>query len=105
MKNIKTEYVDLVKKVTHLANLPEDESKTEELANAFQETIAVIDQLLEVEMDEKTVATTRVGEAKNRWRDDVIVKERVFTQEEALMNAARTYKGYFVVNRLIDDES
>ena len=99
------EYADLVKKVSRLANLSDNDDKTGELATAFKETIAIIDQLAEVEMDETVAATTRIGEAKNRWREDEVIMERVFTQTEALANATRTHEGYFVVDRLIDDES
>ena len=93
---------DLVGHVATLASLPFDKAtQSEQLIEAFEETMAVIENLKEV--DTKTVEPThQVTGLENIWRDDVIDSNRMFTQEEALVNASKTHDGFFVVPPVLD---
>ena len=93
---------DLVGHVASLASLPFDKAtQSEPLIEAFEETMAVIENLKEV--DTKTVEPThQVTGLENIWREDVVDTNRMFTQEEALANAAKTHDGYFVVPPVLD---
>ena len=94
----------LVTKVAQLANLEIEPAREAEFLTAFAETVAIIDQLQQVDVA-GVEPTTRLSSETNRWRRDDIDEERVFTQAEALSNAGtETYQGYFVVERVIDHE-
>lgn len=89
--------------IAHLANIPVSEVEKEKLAQSFTETLAVIDQLQEV--DTTQVATThQVTGLENVTRDDVVEEKRMFTQDEALANATRKHNGYFVVPQVIEKD-
>jgi aspartyl-tRNA(Asn)/glutamyl-tRNA(Gln) amidotransferase subunit C len=94
----------LVKRVAGLANLQVSEKETGELVGQFQETLKVVDELFEVETAE-VAPTYQVNNLQNVWREDVVNEEAQFTQEEALKNAQKTARGYFVVERIIDHEA
>ena len=73
------------------------------LLSAFEETLAVIDNLREVDV-QKVEPTHQVTGLENITREDVVDSKRMFTQEEALANASKTHDGYFVVPRIIDQD-
>lgn len=100
----KIDYNQLVRKVSALANLPYKEEMSADLETAFEKTIEVIDTLNKADVSQ-VEATARVSAENNRWREDKVLDEYVFTQEQALSNATRVHDGYFVVDRLIDDGS
>lgn len=90
----------LTKHVAKLANIPITETEAEELASAFSETLIVVDELQKLAVDD-TEPTHQVTGLTNVTRDDVIDKEKMFTQEQALANASKTYQGFFVVPRIL----
>lgn len=90
-----------VTKVARLANLPLTEKQTPALAAQFEETVAFVDNLKEVEV-KNTPPTAQVTGSSNVFREDEIDSSRTFTQEKALKNASKTNNGFFVVKRLID---
>lgn len=91
----------LVNHVAHLAQIPVTEDESTQIAQAFIETLAVVDELQE--LDTSTVEPThQVTGLKNILREDVVIPSQSFTQEEALANASRTYKGYLVVPKVIE---
>ncbi len=90
----------LTKHVAKLANIPITETEAEELASAFSETLIVVDELQKLAVD-NTEPTHQVTGLTNVTRDDVIDKEKMFTQEQALANASKTYQGFFVVPRIL----
>ncbi len=91
----------LVKHIAKLANIPISESESKNLSEAFEETLQVVDQLQQV--DTKGVETThQVTGLKNVLREDVVIEEEMFSQEEALANANNTHQGYFVVPKILE---
>lgn len=90
----------LTKHVAKLANIPITETEAEELASAFSETLIVVDELQKLAVD-NTEPTHQVTGLTNVTRDDVVDKEKMFTQEQALANASKTYQGFFVVPRIL----
>lgn len=89
--------------IAQLANIPVSDQEAASLAESFNETMSVVNQLQE--LDTSTVPTThQVTGLENVTRDDEIDEDRMFTQEEALANAARQHQGYFVVPQVIEKD-
>ena len=85
--------------VKHLAKLAQMEVTEEEektLEKGFDQTLKVIDQLSELDTS-KVKPTSQVTGLTNVWREDKVDKGRMLTKKQALSNAKKTYKGYFVV--------
>ena len=93
----------LVKHIAQLAQIPITDQEEKELATAFSETLQVINDLKEVEV-EGIEPTHQVTGLENVTRPDQVNSELMFTQKEALANAKKTHQGYFVVERVIDVE-
>ncbi|HPS40744.1 MAG TPA: Asp-tRNA(Asn)/Glu-tRNA(Gln) amidotransferase subunit GatC [Candidatus Woesebacteria bacterium] len=85
-----------VKHIAELANIPITEEESVKIAEAFSETLIVVDRLKKADVS-KVGVTHQVTGFKNILREDVVKQEQSFTQKEALANAKTTYKGYFVV--------
>ena len=78
---------------------PKEQKK---LHKSFQETLKTI-KVFE-KLDTKDVNPNfQVTGLTNIFRQDKIEKKRVLTQKQALSNAKRTFKGYFVVPRIIHE--
>jgi aspartyl-tRNA(Asn)/glutamyl-tRNA(Gln) amidotransferase subunit C len=92
-----------VKHIAHLATIPVAETEAEKLAVGFGETLDVVDQLRTLDTS-STPITYQVTGLKNIWRDDVVVPEHSFSQQQALANAAQTHQGYFVVPGLLKNK-
>lgn len=88
-------------KVAKLASLPLDKKQTPVLATQFEETVDFVSKLGEVDVT-NVAPTSQVTGTTNVFREDEIDSSRTFTQEQALKNAPKTHKGFFVVPRLID---
>ncbi len=93
----------LTKHIAHLAKIPIGEKEAKELTKAFKETLKVVDELQKLNVKD-TEPTHQVTGLSNVWREDKIQEEQMFSQEEALANAPKKYHGYFVVERIIDQE-
>ncbi len=90
-------------KVAKLSKLEIDKKEELYLTKQFNETLSVIDQL--AEPDTKNVLTTsQVTGLKNVFRKDLVDKERILSQKEALSNAKKVYGGFFVVKALFDEK-
>lgn len=68
---------------------------------AFSETLAVIDHLHELDV-QGVEPTHQVTGLENVWREDVVREECMFTQQQALANAAQTHDGFVVVPQIIE---
>lgn len=92
-----------IKKVAALANIPLKDEEIEPLASGFTQTLSVVEQLntIDVSSVEPTHHTTGL---ENVLREDVVDESRMFSQEQALQNAKRTYNGYVVVDQVIEQE-
>lgn len=89
--------------VSHLAQLsrlPLTSEEAKKLEQQFQETLQVISKL--DEQDTSHISSTfQVTGLKNITREDKIDTSRMFSQEQALQNAKKTHKGYFVVPAIL----
>jgi len=92
-----------VKHIAQLANIPVSEEESVTLAEAFTDTLIVVDRLKKADADQ-TKTTHQVTGFKNIFREDIVKPENSFTQKEALANAKSTYKGYFVVPYLLQNK-
>ncbi|MFZ5845047.1 MAG: Asp-tRNA(Asn)/Glu-tRNA(Gln) amidotransferase subunit GatC [Patescibacteria group bacterium] len=99
MKGVKFTTTD-VKYIAALANIPITSAEEEKLAQDFNTTMAVVDELFKVPVA-GIEPTHQVTGLANAFREDEVDVERMFTQDQALFNAPRTYNGFFVVERVI----
>ena len=93
-----------VKKIAKLANLPLQDNELELFAKQFSDTIAVVNELNEIDTT-GVVSTYQVTGLSNITRDDIVDEKRIFTQEQALSQAVLTHDGFFVVKRVIDTDT
>lgn len=85
-------------KLATLANLPIPSDQLNKFDSQLSETVKFIDHLSEV--DSKNIpATSQVTGKVNAFRDDKITPG--LTQKQALQNASKTNKGYFVVEKVV----
>lgn len=92
-----------VKHIAQLADIPVGEEESIELADDFSETLQVVDQLKKADVS-KVEITHQVTGFKNVFREDIVKEGQSFTQKEALANAHKTYKGYFVVPYVLQNK-
>lgn len=91
---------DEVKHIAHLARLPLTQEEGEKFRKQLSEIIDLVGKLTEV--DTKNVEpTSQVTGLENILREDRILPS--FSQEEALSNAKRSHKGYFVVDAIFEE--
>lgn len=96
--------IDDVAKVALLANLTISDDEKKLFAEQFSTTIDVINQLNEI--DTKGLApTSQVNHLENVTRPDVIDKDRILSQEQALSGAKNIYQGFFVVKQILEKDS
>lgn len=89
--------------IAKLANIPVSDEEKKVLADGFSKTIAVVDKLFKVDVS-GIDPTHHVTGLENVFRDDTVDEKRMFSQDQALANAKRSYNGYFVVNQVLDQE-
>ena len=92
-----------VTSVAALANIPITESEATAYGSAFSETMQVVNELQTVDVS-SVEPTNQVTGLENVWREDELWPEYMFTQEQALANAAHTHNGYIVVDQVITQE-
>ena len=89
-----------VEKIARLANLKVSDKEKKLFSEQFTHSLDVINQLQEV--DTQGVHTThQVTGLKNITREDKIDETRMLSQKEALSQAKKTHKGFFVVPAVI----
>jgi aspartyl/glutamyl-tRNA(Asn/Gln) amidotransferase C subunit len=88
--------------IASLANIPVSDTEKKSLAEGFTKSIHVIERLAGV--DVSLVKDVHVTGLTNIFREDYVDVSHMFTQKEALSNAKHTLQGYFVVDRIIDEE-
>lgn len=90
-----------VKHISQLAQIPISKKEEQELAQAFIDTLKVVDELRELNV--KDVPTThQVTGLENSWREDKVNKTIMFSQQEALANSNKTHSGYFLVPKILE---
>ena len=95
--------VTQVHHIAQLANIPVSDDEATDLAKDFSQTLQVIEKLKSVDVT-GVEPTHQVTGLDNVMRADEVETDRSFTQKEALANASKTHNGYFVVERIIDQD-
>lgn len=88
-----------VKHIAKLADLRLSPSEIKAFSKQLSEVLSYVDKLQEL-YTTKVEPTSQVTGLKNVFREDVV--EQSLTQEEALSNAKKAYKGYFVTKGIFD---
>lgn len=89
--------------VAKLANIPLSDEQQQQFVSAFRATLQEINTLLELDTD-SVEPTFQISSQTNVWRADKIDTKRQLSQDEALSQADHSYKGYVVVDRIIEEE-
>lgn len=101
MKTKKLITESLVKKVAGLAQLPLTPQEVSKFKPQLERILEYVEQV--GQMETKGVKeTSQVAGITNKLREDVVTKDRMFTQKEALSQTKRTHKGYFVVKAIFE---
>ncbi len=90
-----------VKHIAKLANLPLSEEEEKKFEKQLEETLEYIDSLNEVDTS-KTSPADNVTSLQNVTREDEVRPS--LSQEDALKNAKSTYKGFFKVKGILQNE-
>lgn len=88
-----------VKHIAKLANLTLSEKEVEIFSSQLSETISYVEKLNELQTENVSPTSQTTG-LKNVFREDKVTP--FFSQEQALGNAKKTHKGYFVTNPVFD---
>lgn len=91
-----------VTKIAKLATIPITDSEAIDLAKGFTKVLTIVDELNNVNVS-NVEPTSQVTGLENVFREDVVDKNRMFTQKEALSNANRTADGFFMVDQVLDE--
>ena len=91
---------DQVEHIAQLAAIPTSDKENQQLAQAFAETLDVVDELKKVDVSQ-VETTHQVTGFKNVTRADIVDQSASFTQQEALANAPKQQDGYFVVPQIL----
>lgn len=92
----------LVEKIVNQANLKLSTKENAQLRDDFDDVLALINQLQTIETTTHQ-SSFSTSELENIFREDEVDNNHSFSQHEALLNAPRTYNGYFVVDRILED--
>lgn len=88
-----------VKQLAKLANLTLSEKQLYDLEISIPSVVSYMDEIKNLNVD-AIEETSRVTEESNVLREDIVTKS--LSQEEALQNAKKTYKGFFVVPNVFE---
>ena len=95
----------LVKHIAKLGNLTLSEAEIKLYTRQIKSILAYIETLNKVDTANIKPTYQTLDKTTNVWREDKLQPERGLTQKQALSQAKKTYQGYFLVNRVIDDEA
>lgn len=98
MKNKKLT-IEEVKHIAKLANLTLSEEEIGKYSDQLSQIVDLISRLVEV-VTTNIKETSQVTGLSNVFREDEVDVTRTLTQEQALSNAKRSDKGYFVVDSI-----
>jgi len=93
----------IVRHIAKLANIPVTAKEEEQLAEGFNTTLEVVNQLKTINTD-NIEPTHQVTGLINVLREDTVDEQQMFTQEQALANAKNTHNGYFVVDQILEEK-
>lgn len=92
----------VVKKVARLARLTLTSQQETKFAKQLSGVLEYISKIQLLKTD-NIKETSQVTGLTNVTRDDVVEKERMLTQKEALSNAKKMHNGYFVVDAIFEE--
>ena len=93
-----------IKAVSKLANLTLTSEEEKKIGKELNKIVEYIDMLSEVDTSSVT-ETSQTTELKNVFREDVVKPGKGLSVDEAVSNGQQIHNNYFVVRRLIDEES
>ena len=91
-----------IKHVALLAKLPLKKSEISKFKSQLGKILDYVDKISEMKTQD-IPETSQVTGIINRFRKDKVEKERILTQREALSDAKKTYRGYFVVKSVFEE--
>lgn len=103
MKHTTTITTAQVSHIAELAHIPITQQEAQKLSDAFEETLDTFAVLKSVDTA-GVEPTNQVTGLENVLREDIALPEQSFSQQQALANAQRTHKGYFVVKRILAEK-
>jgi aspartyl-tRNA(Asn)/glutamyl-tRNA(Gln) amidotransferase subunit C len=92
---------DLVEHIAKLAKIPVSEKEKVDLAEGFNKTLAVVDELFKVDVS-NVEPTHQVTGLENVLREDRVDEKKMLSQEQALSNTKNKHNGYFLVNQILN---
>lgn len=93
---------DDVMHVAALAHLPIDPSRLSIIKKQLIDSLEYVRTVQTLELDE-VPETVQVSGLTNVLREDEVDESRMLTQEQALSNAPRSHKGFFVVKAIMEE--
>lgn len=92
--------------IWHVARLAKLPITKEQLKKFYEQLLSVVGYMSKIQkLDTKNVIeTSQITGLENVFRKDEIDEKRLLTQNQALANTKRKYKGYFVVDAVFDNE-
>lgn len=90
-----------IKHLATLANLVLSKKQEEQMEKSIPSVVSYMDEIKNLDLDNVS-ETNGVTEEENVFREDVA--EPSLTQEDALKNAKKTHKGFFVVKAIFEEE-
>lgn len=100
--NTKKLTTDDVLHIAKLAHLPLTKEQIAKLPDQLTSVIGYMSKIQSLETAH-VVETAQVTGLENVMREDVVDKDRMLTQEEALFNAKATHNGYFMVDAVLEE--
>lgn len=85
-----------IQHIAKLANLVIEADQYELFASQLTAILAFVSKLQEIPI-KNIEPTAQVTGLVSVYREDIIEKSRMLTQDQALKNATKTHNGYFVV--------
>jgi aspartyl/glutamyl-tRNA(Asn/Gln) amidotransferase C subunit len=101
MKNTPLITSDGVKHLAKLAKLTPPDSLLPALTSGVEATLEYAKVLSSVDVAHVSV-TNEVSGLTNVMREDLVDASRTFTQSDALKNASSSYKGFFMVDAILE---
>lgn len=89
-----------IHKIAKLADLPIPDAELKVLEPQLESTLQHVERLSEIDTS-KVNGTNEVTNLSNVTREDIV--EPSLTQEEALQNTKKSYKGFFVVPVILEE--
>jgi len=91
---------DTVDHIARLAKIPVSEKEKTDLAEGFNKTLTVVDELFKVDIT-GVEPTHQVTGLENVFREDKVDVKKMFSQEETLSNTKNKHNGYFMVDQIL----